>query len=191
MRKRSSKGGGAQRSIQVHLMVNEEEAAMIRAAARKRNQTHTRSTSCAPKASSALFLASKRPFSVSPAPSAHPTNQRLQMASSALSIAQPSTSCTIALKKSFMPVHMRRLELLPIHGMAMGVASAVIGYPITRFAVRIGLLGRPRPHGRLRLQAARAACATTVFHLCDRGVTLVSTLLWRCCFGDLRAAARA
>lgn len=31
MRKRSSKGGGAQRSIQVHLMVNEEEAAMIRA----------------------------------------------------------------------------------------------------------------------------------------------------------------
>ena len=38
MRKRSSKGGGAQRSIQVHLMVNEEEAAMIRAAARKRNQ---------------------------------------------------------------------------------------------------------------------------------------------------------
>ena len=39
MRKRSSKGGGAQRSIQVHLMVNEEEAAMIRAAARKRNQT--------------------------------------------------------------------------------------------------------------------------------------------------------
>lgn len=39
MRKRSSKGGGAQRSIQVHLMVNEEEAGMIRAAARKRNQT--------------------------------------------------------------------------------------------------------------------------------------------------------
>lgn len=39
MRKRSSKGGGAQRSIQVHLMVNEEKAAMIRAAARKRNQT--------------------------------------------------------------------------------------------------------------------------------------------------------
>lgn len=39
MRKRSSKGGGAQRSIQVHLMVDEEEAAMIRAAARKRNQT--------------------------------------------------------------------------------------------------------------------------------------------------------
>ena len=35
MRKRSSKGGGAQRSIQVHLMVNEEEAAMIRAAARQ------------------------------------------------------------------------------------------------------------------------------------------------------------
>lgn len=39
MRKRSGKGGGAQRSIQVHLMVNEEEAAMIRAAARKRSQT--------------------------------------------------------------------------------------------------------------------------------------------------------
>ena len=39
MRKRSSKGGGAQRSIQVHLMVDEEEAAMIRTAAKKRNQT--------------------------------------------------------------------------------------------------------------------------------------------------------
>ena len=39
MRKRSSKGGGAQRSIQVHLMVDEEEAALIRAAAKKRNQT--------------------------------------------------------------------------------------------------------------------------------------------------------
>ena len=39
MRKRSSKGGGEQRSIQVHLMVNEEEAAMIRTAAKKRNQT--------------------------------------------------------------------------------------------------------------------------------------------------------
>lgn len=39
MRKRSSKGGGEQRSIQVHLMANEEEAAMIRAAAKKRNQT--------------------------------------------------------------------------------------------------------------------------------------------------------
>ena len=39
MRKRSSKGGGAQRSIQVHLMVDEEKAALIRAAAKKRNQT--------------------------------------------------------------------------------------------------------------------------------------------------------
>ena len=39
MRKRSSKGGGEQRSIQVHLMVNEEEAGMIRTAAKKRNQT--------------------------------------------------------------------------------------------------------------------------------------------------------
>ena len=72
-----------------------------------------------------------------------------------------------------------------------GVASDVIVATITRFAVRIGLPGRPRPHGRLRLQTAHTACATTVFHLCDRGVTLVSTLLWRCCFGDLRAAARA
>lgn len=39
MRKRSSKGGGEQRSIQVHLMANEEEAGMIRTAAKKRNQT--------------------------------------------------------------------------------------------------------------------------------------------------------
>ena len=72
-----------------------------------------------------------------------------------------------------------------------GVASDVIVATITRPAMRTALLGRPRPHGRLRLQTARAACATTVFHLCARGVTLVSTLLWRCCFGDLRAAARA
>ena len=126
-----------------------------------------------------------------PAPSAHLASQWLQMASSALSIAQPSTSCMIALKKSFMPVHMRRLELFPIHGMDMGVASDVNVYTFARFAVRIGLPGRPVPHGRRSLQTARAACATTVFHLCDRGVTLVSTLLWRCCFGDLRAAARA
>ena len=72
-----------------------------------------------------------------------------------------------------------------------GVASDVNVYTFARFAVRIGLPGRPVPHGRRSLQTARAACATTVFHLCDRGVTLVSTLLWRCCFGDLRAAARA
>ena len=84
-----------------------------------------------------------------------------------------------------------RAKSLPINEIDMGVASDVNVYTFTRFAPRIGLLGRPRPHGRLRLQTARAACATTVFHLCDRGVTLVSTLFWRCCFGDLRAAARA
>ena len=39
MRKRSSKEGASQRSIQVHLMANEEEAGMIRTAAKKRNQT--------------------------------------------------------------------------------------------------------------------------------------------------------
>ena len=39
MRKRSSKGGGEQRSIQVHLMVNEEEAGMIRTAFEKEGIT--------------------------------------------------------------------------------------------------------------------------------------------------------
>ena len=84
-----------------------------------------------------------------------------------------------------------RAKSLPINEIDMGVASDVNVYTFTRFAPRIGLPGRPVPHGRRSLQTARAACATTVFHLCDRGVTLVSTLLWRCCFGDLRAAARA
>lgn len=42
-------------------------------------------------------------------------------------------------------------------GGAAGVASDVIVATITRFAVRIGLTGRPVPHGRLRLQTARAA----------------------------------
>ena len=44
----------------------------------------------------------------------------------------------------------------------LGVASDVIGYPITRFAVRLGLPGRPVPHGRRGLQTAHAAGATTV-----------------------------
>lgn len=113
----------------------------------------------------ALFLASERPFSVSPAPSAHPTSQWLQMASSALFIAHPSTSCMIALKKSFMPVHMRRLELFPIHGMDMGVASDVNVYTFTRFAPRIGLLGRPRPHSRQSLRTAFAASKNGTPHL--------------------------
>ena len=51
----------------------------------------------------ALLLASRRPFSVSPAPSAPPASQWLQMAPSALSTAQPSTSCTIALKSHSCP----------------------------------------------------------------------------------------
>jgi hypothetical protein len=60
----------------------------------------------------------------------------------------------------------RRLELLPIHGMDMGVASDVNVYTFTRFAVRIGLLGRPRPHSRRSLQTASRG-------LCHNGVPLV------------------
>lgn len=61
-------------------------------------------------------------------------------------------------------------RLLPIHEMDMGVASDVIGYPITRNALRFGLLGRPRPHGRRSLQTAHAATKTFHLHVSPGGV---------------------
>ena len=45
--------------------------------------------------------------------------------------------------------------------MDMGVASDVIVATITRFAVRIGLPGRPVPHGRQSLQTAHTASQKT------------------------------
>ncbi|EFR50638.1 hypothetical protein BBNG_01186 [Bifidobacterium bifidum NCIMB 41171] len=63
-----------------------------------------------------------------------------------------------------------RAKSLPIHEMDMGAASDVIGYPITRFAMRIGLPGRPVPHGRRSLQAARAASQKTRPHTSHGGV---------------------
>ncbi len=59
----------------------------------------------------------------------------------------------------------RRAKLLPIHEMDMGVASDVIGYPITRFAGRIGLPGRPGPHGRASSPDHFAASQTTRFRV--------------------------
>ena len=59
----------------------------------------------------------------------------------------------------------RCAELLPIHEMDMGVASDVIGYPITRFAGRIGLPGRPGPHGRASSPDRFAASQTTRFRV--------------------------
>ncbi|KFI85392.1 hypothetical protein BRUM_1757 [Bifidobacterium ruminantium] len=56
-------------------------------------------------------------------------------------------------------------RLLPIHEMDMGVASDVIGYPITRNALRFGLLGRPRPHGRASSPDRFAAIKTTRLHV--------------------------
>ena len=53
-----------------------------------------------------------------------------------------------------------RAKMLPIHEMDMGVASDANVYTFTRFAVRTDLLGRPRPHSRLRLQTAHAATKT-------------------------------
>ena len=63
-----------------------------------------------------------------------------------------------------------RTESLPIHEMDMGVASDVIGYPITRNALRFGLLGGPRPHGRQSLQTAHAATKTSHLHVSLGGV---------------------
>lgn len=63
-----------------------------------------------------------------------------------------------------------RANLLPIHEMDMGVASDVIGYPITRNALRFGLPGRPRPHSRQSLQTARAASQKTRPHTSHGGM---------------------
>ena len=63
-----------------------------------------------------------------------------------------------------------RANLLPINEIDMGVASDVIVATITRFAVRIGLPGRPVPHGRQSLQTARAASQKTQLRTSKRGV---------------------
>jgi hypothetical protein len=191
MRKRSSKGGGAQRSIQVHLMVNEEEAAMIRAAARKRNQTVSLTIIEAVKLlEGSLYVEEEEHDSPTVQALREIEYQLRRIGRNVNQIAHNVNREMNAIILHGIPQSCRA-KSLPINEIDMGVASDVNVYTFTRFAPRIGLLGRPRPHGRLRLQTARAACATTVFHLCDRGVTLVSTLFWRCCFGDLRAAARA
>ena len=63
-----------------------------------------------------------------------------------------------------------RAKSLPINEIDMGVASDVIVATITRFAVRIGLPGRPMPHGRRSLQTARAASQKTQLRTSQRGV---------------------
>lgn len=63
-----------------------------------------------------------------------------------------------------------RAKSLPIHEMDMGAASDVIVATITRFAVRIGLPGRPVPHSRQSLQTARAASQKTQLRTSKRGV---------------------
>lgn len=63
-----------------------------------------------------------------------------------------------------------RVKSLPIHEMDMGVASDVIVAAITRFAVRIGLPGRPVPHGRQSLQTAHTASQKTQLRTSQRGV---------------------
>ena len=45
-------------------------------------------------------------------------------------------------------------ELQKLGSFDTKTSSDVIGYPITRNALRFGLLGRPRPHGRQSLQTA-------------------------------------
>ncbi|KEF27894.1 hypothetical protein AW18_09940 [Bifidobacterium pseudocatenulatum IPLA36007] len=62
-----------------------------------------------------------------------------------------------------------RAKVLPIHEMDMGVASDVIVATITRFAMRIGLPGRPMPHSRRSLQTARAASQKTQLRTSKRG----------------------
>ena len=52
----------------------------------------------------------------------------------------------------------------------MGVASDVIVATITRFAVRIGLPGRPVPHSRQSLQTAHAASQKAQLRTSKRGV---------------------
>lgn len=63
-----------------------------------------------------------------------------------------------------------RAKSLPINEIDMGVASDVIVATITRFAVRIGLPGRPVPHGRRSLQTARAASQKTQLRISKRGM---------------------
>ena len=63
-----------------------------------------------------------------------------------------------------------RAKSLPINEIDMGVASDVIGYPITRFAMRIGLPGRPVPHSRRSLQTAHAASQKSRPHTSHGGV---------------------
>lgn len=63
-----------------------------------------------------------------------------------------------------------RAKSLPINEIDMGVASDVIVATITRFAMRIGLPGRPMPHSRRSLQTARAASQKTRPHTSHGGV---------------------
>lgn len=62
-----------------------------------------------------------------------------------------------------------RAKSLPINEIDMGVASDVIVATITRFAMRIGLPGRPMPHSRRSLQTARAASQKTQLRTSKRG----------------------
>ena len=62
-----------------------------------------------------------------------------------------------------------RAKSLPINEIDMGVATDVIVATITRFAVRIGLPGRPVPHSRQSLQTAHAASQKTQLHTSKRG----------------------
>ena len=55
------------------------------------------------------------------------------------------------------------------HEIGTGVASDVIVATITRFALRIGLPGRPGPHSRRSLQTARAASQKTQLRTSKRG----------------------
>lgn len=63
-----------------------------------------------------------------------------------------------------------RAKSLPINEIDMGVASDVIVATITRFAVRIGLPGRPVPHSWQSLQTAHAASQKTQLRTSKRGV---------------------
>ena len=63
-----------------------------------------------------------------------------------------------------------RAKSLPINEIDMGVASDVIVATITRFAVRIGLPGRPVPHGRQSLQTAHTASQKTQLRTSQRAV---------------------
>lgn len=62
-----------------------------------------------------------------------------------------------------------RAKSLPINEIDMGVASDVNVYTFTRFAPRIGLLGRPRPHGRASSPDRFAASRTCRPHTSTGG----------------------